>query len=204
MQGSVCGDGTLARRDREGGGQHRPSLLANSRPLAHQAWMCLWAELGGSLKDAPKALVPCTFQLALRPNLFGPPEANCLFVAQENPPAVFVKKHAWRSGTLAQLAGCPLWEDCKTDFSWDRQLLLPRDSPRRPPGEGPISSWNQLSRPPVAKAASYAHSFPFVQEAAAMKRDEPGSKVSFNDFIEAGAALTSFMGTMPPWRFGKR
>lgn len=56
----------------------------------------------------------------------------------------------------------------------------------------------------MAKAASYAHSFPFVREAAAMKRDEPGSKVRFNDFIEAGAALTSFMGTMPPWRFGKR
>ena len=56
---------------------------------------------------------------------------------------------------------------------------------------------------PTGKGSLYAHSFPFVQEAAAMKRDDPESKVRFNDFIEAGAAwemLTSFMGTMPPWR----
>lgn len=59
---------------------------------------------------------------------------------------------------------------------------------------------------PTGKGSLYVHSFPFVQEATATKRDEPGNEVRFNDFIEAGAAwemLTSFMGTMPPWRPGK-
>lgn len=32
--------------------------------------------------------------------------------------------------------------------------LLPRESPRQPPGGGPINSWSQLSRPPLARAAS--------------------------------------------------
>ena len=40
---------------------------------------------------------------------------------------------------------------------------------------------------PTGKGSLYAHSFPFVQEAAATKRDEPESKVRFNDFIEARA-----------------
>ena len=123
MEWPFCGDGMPARRDRASGGQHRSSLSAISEP-SHRRPECT-SELsckGGSLKDALK--LPCTFQLASKPNLFWRAETNCLFRAQENSPAAFVKEHRM---PCEGAAPWPSWQGCHCGQS-ARQISAETDS----------------------------------------------------------------------------
>ena len=113
------------------------------------------------------------------------------------------------SSTLAQLAVHPLWAKRKTDFSWDRQFVsCPGTEPHQPPGGGPINSWSQFSRPPLAKAASTHRVFRLCRKQRQCGETEGlGSQVRFRDFTEHPRGclgmLTSFTGSVPPENMGR-
>lgn len=116
-----------------------PSLSAISEP-SHMRPECA-SELscgGESLKDSLK--LPCTFQLALKPNLFWRADTNCLFMAQENSPAASVKKHKTPcEGAAPGPAGKGVTVGRVQDrFQLRQTILLPGDSPCQPPGGAPI------------------------------------------------------------------
>lgn len=121
-------------------------------------------------------------------------------MAQKNSPVAFVRtmkchvkeQHPGPAGTVSTV------DRAQTDFSWDRQVLPPKNSPSQPPCRGLISSLSQLSRPPPAKAASVRTVF-HLSRKLQQCRDEPGSKVRFDDFIEAGLSEQDSPASQAPW-----
>ena len=104
-----------------------PSLSAISEPSHMRPECASELSCGGEwLKDSLK--LPCTFQLALKPNLFWRADTNCLFMAQAKSPAASGNKH---KTPCEGAAPWPSWQGCHCGQS-ARQISAETDnSPAR-------------------------------------------------------------------------
>lgn len=185
-------------------------LSAVSRPFSKPGQSThLWAEFWGLPKVPPRHCF-LYLPICIKTNLFCGQKPNASSWHRRISQPLLLRKTKcdvkvaipWPSWQ------CPLWAERKTDFSWDRQFV---SCPGRALASHQVG--DQLIHEVSFRGPHWQgqHLRTYFSVCAGsrgnVEREELGSQVRFNDFIERTRGylglLTSFTGTMPPWEPGK-